>query len=110
MQWFDMQQVNGDCHQAGAQWREFLRVPALSAGLYVLAAGAVDGQSPHTEDELYYIIAGRGQIRVAGEDRPVQPGVAVFVAAHVEHHFHAIEEALQVLVIFAPAEYSKSGS
>jgi hypothetical protein len=32
---------------------EFLRVPAMSAGLYVLPAGAADPQHPHSEDELY---------------------------------------------------------
>ena len=42
---------------AGRLYEEFLRVPDLSAGLYVLEAGAADPQSPHTEDELYYVIA-----------------------------------------------------
>jgi mannose-6-phosphate isomerase-like protein (cupin superfamily) len=88
--------------------RQASRGRNFSAGLYALAPGAVDGQRPHSEDELYYIIAGRGQIRVAGEDRSVYPGVAVFVAAHVEHHFHSIEEELQVLVVFGPAEYTRA--
>jgi mannose-6-phosphate isomerase-like protein (cupin superfamily) len=108
MQWFDMHQVDTGRRQTGEPWQEFLRVPDLSAGLYALAPGAVDGQRPHSEDELYYIIAGRGQIRVAGEERSVYPGVAVFVAAHVEHHFHSIEEELQVLVVFGPAEYTRA--
>jgi hypothetical protein len=30
----------------------------------------------------------------------------VYVAAQVEHRFHTIEEELQVLVFFAPAEGS----
>lgn len=34
----------------GRAYLEFLRVPALSAGLYVLPAGGEDGQSPHGED------------------------------------------------------------
>lgn len=38
--------------QAGKLYGEFLRVPALSAGLYVLAAGATDLQRPHHEDEM----------------------------------------------------------
>ena len=32
--------------QSGKLYQEFLRVPAMSAGLYVLAAGAIDPQSP----------------------------------------------------------------
>ncbi|MEZ4674484.1 MAG: hypothetical protein R2932_09590 [Caldilineaceae bacterium] len=47
-------------HAAGGQrWHEFLRVPDLSMGLYVLPAGDTDPQQPHTEDEVYYVINGR---------------------------------------------------
>ena len=56
-------------------WSEFLRVPALSMGLYTLPAGSADLQHPHTEDEVYYVVSGRAQIRVGVEDRPVQPGL-----------------------------------
>jgi mannose-6-phosphate isomerase-like protein (cupin superfamily) len=92
--------------QSGRAYLEFLRVPALSAGLYELPAGRTDPQQPHSEDEVYYVARGRAQIRVAGEDRAVGPGSVVFVAAGVEHRFHSIEEDLAVLVFFAPAEYS----
>lgn len=87
---------------------EFLRVPALSAGLYVLPAGGVDPQQPHTEDEVYYVVSGRGAVRVGAEDRAVAAGSIVFVYAGVEHRFHSIEEELAILVFFAPAEYSRA--
>ena len=93
-------------NQSGQDYLEFLRVPALSAGLYMLAAGAVDMQEPHTEDEIYYVISGRGFIQVDQESRPVEAGSLVYVKALVEHRFHTITENLRVLVIFAPAEYS----
>lgn len=89
-----------------AHYNEFLRVPALSMGLYTIPAGGVDPQTPHTEDEVYYVTAGRGMIRVGEEDRTVGAGSIVYVAAYVEHRFHSIEEELSVLVFFAPAEYS----
>jgi mannose-6-phosphate isomerase-like protein (cupin superfamily) len=85
---------------------EFLRESTMSMGLYVLAAGAVDGQEPHTEDEVYYVAAGRGRFTSAGEDVPVQAGSILFVPAHEAHHFHSIEEALHILVVFAPPEYA----
>lgn len=91
---------------SGKRYLEFLRVPDLSMGLYVLPAGGVDPQSPHTEDEVYYVVSGRAKIRVAEEDRAVQAGSIVYVAKNVEHRFHSIEEDLTVLVFFAPAEYS----
>ena len=85
---------------------EFLKVPDLSMGLYVLPAGGTDPQSPHTEDEVYYVVSGRAKIKVAEDDRAVQAGSIVYVAKNVEHRFHSIEEELTVLVLFAPAEYS----
>jgi len=85
---------------------EFLKVPDLSMGLYVLPAGGMDPQSPHSEDEGYYVVSGRGRIQVADEDRLVQMGSIVYVPKHIEHRFHSITEELKVLVFFAPAEYS----
>ena len=89
---------------AGKLYHEFVRVPDLSAGLYVLEAGASDPQSPHTEDELYYVISGRAVVTVGGETRLVVPGTLVFVAATVPHRFHDIAERLELLVLFGPAE------
>ena len=89
---------------AGKLYHEFLRVPDLSAGIYVLESGATDPQSPHSEDELYYVVAGRGLITVGAETRPVVPGSLVFVAATVPHRFHDIAERLELLVMFGPAE------
>ncbi len=89
---------------SGRHYHEFLRVPDLSAGIYTLEAGATDPQQPHTEDELYYVVAGRGVITVGGETRPVVPGSVVFVAAAVPHRFHDIAERLELLVMFGPAE------
>ena len=83
---------------------EFLRAPALSMGLYELAAGSHDPQQPHNEDEIYYVVSGTGVIRVGDEDEAVGPGSIIYVAARVPHHFHSITEDLSVLVVFAPAE------
>ncbi|HET6822302.1 MAG TPA: cupin domain-containing protein [Anaerolineales bacterium] len=85
---------------------EFLKVPDLSVGIYVLPAGGTDPQSPHTEDEVYYVVSGRAKITVAEESRAVQAGSIVYVEKNVAHHFHSIDEELTMLVFFAPAEYS----
>lgn len=93
---------------SGEPYLEFLRVPDLSAGLYVLPAGDVDPQSPHTEDELYHVVAGRATLRVGEETTVVGPGSIAFVAAGVSHRFEAIEEDLIVLVVFGPAEGTRA--
>ena len=88
----------------GKSYHEFLRVPAMSAGLYVLPAGCNDPQRPHHEDEMYYVVRGRSRFKAGEEDREVAAGSVIFVAAQVEHRFYDISEDLAVLVFFAPAE------
>ena len=88
----------------GKLYLEFLRVPSLSAGVYMLPAGAPDPQRPHNEDEVYYVIRGRARMKVGEEHQEIAAGSVIFVAARVEHGFYDIEEELAVLVLFAPAE------
>lgn len=90
--------------QSGKLYREFMRVPAMSVGLYVLAAGATDRQKPHREDEVYYVLRGRARFKAGSEDREVSAGSVLFVAAEVGHRFYDITEELAVLVVFSPAE------
>ena len=92
---------------AGKLYHEFLSVPDLSAGLYILEAGATDPQSPHAEDELYVVMSGRGRVTVGDDDREIGPGTLIFVAARVFHRFHDITERLVLVVAFGPAEYSR---
>ena len=106
MQAFELTQLISQQKSGDKLYLEFLRVPDLSMGLYVLPAGDTDPQSPHTEDEVYYVVDGKAKIKVGEEDRVVEAGSIVYVEKHIEHRFHSIEEELKVLVFFAPAEYS----
>ena len=106
MQAYELTQLISQREATDKAYLEFLKVPDLSMGLYILPAGGVDPQLPHTEDEVYYIVSGKAQIKVADEDLAVQAGSIVYVAKNVEHRFHSIEEELTVSVFFAPAEYS----
>jgi mannose-6-phosphate isomerase-like protein (cupin superfamily) len=89
---------------SGKPYREFLRADPMSAGIYVLAAGEIDRQKPHREDEIYYVIRGRSRFKAGSEDREVSAGSVIFVAAGVGHCFYDVEEELVILVVFAPAE------
>lgn len=100
----DVGSLAADRARRGDAYLEFLRVASMSAGLYVLPAGSVDAQSPHGQDELYYVVRGKARMRAGGEDRPLEPGAVVFVAARVEHRFYDIREELTLLVLFAPPE------
>jgi mannose-6-phosphate isomerase-like protein (cupin superfamily) len=94
--------------QAGKPWLEFLRVPALSAGIYRLPAGGDDRQQPHTEDEIYYVLEGRASFKAGDKVTKVQPGAVLFVEARLDHRFFDITEDLTVLVVFGPAEGSRA--
>lgn len=104
MQAFNIEDLIKQQQAEDRTYLEFIRQKSMSVGIYQLNAGDVDRQKPHAQDEMYYIIRGRGVINVAGEDRAVQPGSIVFVPAKVEHFFHFITEDLVTLVFFAPAE------
>ncbi|MFL6181840.1 MAG: cupin domain-containing protein [Actinomycetes bacterium] len=93
---------------AGDPWIEFQRSPDLSTGLYVLEAGDDDGQEPHTEDEIYVCLAGRARFVTPSSECDVAPGSIIFVSAEEEHRFVDITERLQLVVVFGPAEGSRS--
>ena len=103
---FETDQLINEQDYTKQNYLEFLRVPSLSLGLYSLAAGSLDTQQPHTEDEIYYVVSGRASMLVGAENQAVQAGSIIYVKANVEHRFHSISEDLRVLVIFAPAEYT----
>jgi mannose-6-phosphate isomerase-like protein (cupin superfamily) len=85
-------------------YAEWVRVDALSAGVYRLPAGGADEQSPHAEDEVYVVTRGNAILQVGGRGTPVRPGSVAYVPARVEHRFARITEDLEVVVVFAPAE------
>ena len=74
MQTFELTRLISQREASNKLYLEFLKVPDLSLGLYVLPVGGADPQSPHTEDEVYYVVSGTAQIKVADEDRAVQAG------------------------------------
>jgi mannose-6-phosphate isomerase-like protein (cupin superfamily) len=92
----------------GATWVEHLRVPDVSVGTYCLPAGGADEQSPHTEDEIYIVAAGRAKLVSGGDEAQVGPGSVIYVPAGEVHRFTDIAEDLAVVVVFAPAEYSRA--
>ncbi len=106
MKAFDLDGLRSAHQAAGVLYHEFLRVPDLNCGLYVLPAGQPDPQQPHDEDEVYYVISGQGRFQGGDEDVAVSPGTILYVAAGASHRFHAITEDLEILVFFASQKAS----
>ena len=101
---FTLSEIDAQRAASKKLYQEFLRIPAMSAGVYVLPVGGTDPQRPHHEDEMYYVVRGRARFRAADKDTEVSAGSVLYVAAEVEHGFYDITEELMVLVFFAPAE------
>ena len=102
METFDLVDVTRLQEASGERYLQFLNAGSMSLGFYVLPAGSTDTQTPHKEDEIYYVTSGRGSVIVDGERKLVKKGSIVFVAKDNDHRFVDIEEDLAVLVFFAP--------
>lgn len=70
----------------------------MSVELY--APVGIDPQTPHAQDELYFIHSGSGTFRLAGELHDFHPGTTFFVAAGVEHRFETFTEDFATWVVF----------
>ena len=90
------------------QYREHLRVPDLSVGTYCIPVGGKDGQQPHTEDEIYVVLRGHARLVAGSGEATVGPGSVIYVPAYESHEFTEVSEDLSVLVVFAPAEGTKT--
>src|ERR1700720_3184486 len=93
-EFFEIAGLEKERERRGKSYLEFLRIPAMSAGVYTLPAGGMDRQKPHREDEMYYVVRGLARMRAGAEDQAISQGSVIFVAAEVEHRFYDIEEEL----------------
>ena len=98
---FDVADLSAADAEAPVSYREFLNVPSMHCGVYRLAKGSSDMQTPHDEDEVYYVVEGRAQLKVGGENREVGPGSVMYIRATEEHAFFEIQEDMVLLVFFA---------
>ena len=83
---------------AGERYVELFRHGSLSVELY--APRGRDPQNPHTRDEIYVVVQGRGQFRNGDTRHPFGPGDLLFVPAGVVHRFEDFTDDLAVWVVF----------
>ena len=66
----------------------------------LFAPRGVDTQTPHRQDEVYFVVRGEGYF-VNGPDRHrFGPGHLLFVSSGVEHRFEDFTDDLAVWVVF----------
>jgi mannose-6-phosphate isomerase-like protein (cupin superfamily) len=83
---------------AGERYVELFRHGTLSVELY--APRESDPQTPHTRDEVYVVVTGRGEFVNDGARQRFGPGDLLFVPALVEHRFENFTDDLAVWVVF----------
>ena len=82
----------------GERFVELFGHGTLSVELY--APRGADPQSPHTRDEVYVVVEGRGQFRNGETVHRFGPGDVLFVPAGAVHRFEAFSDDLVVWVFF----------
>jgi mannose-6-phosphate isomerase-like protein (cupin superfamily) len=98
---FDLHRLVESRKDDDVSFQEFLNVESMHCGLYHLKKGSKDMQTPHDEDEMYYVIEGRAKLRINGAEQDVNPGTLLYIKASEEHAFFEITEDMTLLVIFA---------
>ena len=101
---FHIDDLDSSRAKSGKLYFEFIRVPAMSAGVYVVPKGGIDPQQPHREDEMYYVVRGSARMQIGSDHAEGRAGSIIFVEAELEHRFYDVKEDLELLVFFAPAE------
>lgn len=66
----------------------------------VFAPRTEDLQQPHTQDELYFVQRGQGELVINGQRFSAAPGEAFFVAAGVKHRFENFSDDFVTWVVF----------
>jgi len=82
----------------GKMFASVLTHGSLEVEIY--APHGTDPQKPHTRDEAYVVIAGRGEFVLGSERRPFGPGDALFVPAGAIHRFEKFTDDFSTWVFF----------
>lgn len=57
-------------------------------------------QTPHTQDEIYVVVRGKGILAHEGKRDAFEMGDLLFIAAGTDHHFEDFTNDLAVWVVF----------
>lgn len=79
-------------------------------GLVTFPPGSDPGTHKHeSEEEIIYVVSGRGETKVGDDIYPLEPGVSVFTEPGIEHGVKTLgDEPLVLISVFSPP--AKPGS
>lgn len=82
----------------GERFTRALAHGTMSVELY--APIGTDPQTPHSQDELYFVHSGTATLLVEGTTHACGPGTVMFVPAGVEHRFASFSDDFTVWAVF----------
>jgi len=93
---------------AGQRFTQGLAHGSMSVELY--APVGADPQTPHRQDELYFVISGSAELVADGTRLPAAPGAVFFVPAGVTHRFEDFSADFATWVVFWGPEGGEGGA
>ncbi|UCF94417.1 MAG: cupin domain-containing protein [Desulfobacterales bacterium] len=93
----------------GRLWKKLVgpedgRCRNMILGVVTFPPGSNPGTHKHEkEEEIIYVIAGKGETRVGDKVYPLEPGVAVYTEPGLEHGVQTVgDEPLVLVSVFSP--------
>lgn len=83
----------------GQRWVTIFKRGNLELEYY--APVKTDPQQPHTRDEVYFVISGRGHFVMDGRRQEFGPGEVIFAPAGVPHRFEDFSDDFATWAIFS---------
>jgi mannose-6-phosphate isomerase-like protein (cupin superfamily) len=92
----------------GQRWVGLFRHGSLEVEFY--QPRGTDPQAPHARDEVYVVVAGRGDFVCGGQRQPFEAGELLFAAAGVEHRFENFSDDFSTWVLFYGPQGGEAGA
>ena len=98
---FNINKYIEDIKNSDNYFHTFLNRKNIAAGVLVLKPGEEDTQTPHDDDEVYFVIRGDGYLKINDKDYAVSEGMAYYVQKDIQHKFFGNKKELIVLYFFS---------
>jgi mannose-6-phosphate isomerase-like protein (cupin superfamily) len=80
---------------------DFFDLPHLQSGILRLKPGQMDGQEPHSLDEIYLVLQGDGFIEIGKKSYVLKKDLFIYVPAKVKHRFYGNTQEILVIYFFS---------
>ncbi len=97
---YDLKTYLEKIEKSSSYFSTFIDKDRLAAGVMLLRPGEKDIQTPHENDEVYFVLSGNGFLKIKNKDYSVSKNKLFFVGKNVKHFFHGNSEELKVLYFF----------